>query len=51
MDWSAPIDAYCERLGPQFWAEPVNAATNGAFLIAALAVVSALVSAYENYTT
>ena len=37
MDWSAPIDAYCERLGPQFWAEPVNAATNGAFLIAALA--------------
>ncbi|WP_249693307.1 ceramidase domain-containing protein [Stappia sp. WLB 29] len=37
MDWSAPIDAYCERLGPQFWAEPVNAVTNGAFLLAAFA--------------
>jgi hypothetical protein len=30
-----PIDAYCERLGPGFWAEPVNALTNLAFLIAA----------------
>lgn len=29
------IDAYCERLGPEFWAEPVNAATNAAFLLAA----------------
>jgi hypothetical protein len=35
MDWSAPIDAYCERLGPEFWAEPVNAVTNAAFLLAA----------------
>lgn len=26
---------YCERLGPEFWAEPVNAVTNAAFLIAA----------------
>lgn len=32
----APIDAYCERLGPAFWAEPVNALTNAAFLLAAL---------------
>lgn len=30
-----PIDAYCERLDPTFWAEPVNAVTNAAFLIAA----------------
>jgi hypothetical protein len=30
------IDAYCERTGPEFWAEPVNAVTNAAFLIAAL---------------
>jgi dipeptide/tripeptide permease len=30
------IDAYCERLGPEFWAEPVNALTNLAFLLAAL---------------
>ena len=35
--WSTPIDLYCERLGPSFWAEPVNALTNLAFLIAALA--------------
>ncbi len=36
MDWAAAVDAYCERLGPGFWAEPVNALTNAAFLIAAL---------------
>ncbi|KZY48037.1 hypothetical protein A3731_07205 [Roseovarius sp. HI0049] len=35
MDWSASIDGYCERLGPAYWAEPVNAVTNAAFLIAA----------------
>lgn len=31
-----PIDAYCERLGPQFWAEPLNAVSNLAFVCAAL---------------
>jgi Ceramidase len=36
MNWSRPIDAYCERLGPAFWAEPVNALTNLAFILAAL---------------
>ncbi|MEF2072143.1 ceramidase domain-containing protein [Consotaella aegiceratis] len=35
MDWTAPVDAYCERLGPEFWAEPLNAASNAAFLVAA----------------
>ncbi len=30
------IDAYCERLGPGFWAEPVNALTNAAFVLAAI---------------
>ncbi|MDG4649309.1 hypothetical protein P6F26_12715 [Roseibacterium sp. SDUM158017] len=30
-----PLDAYCERLGPGLWAEPVNALTNLAFVIAA----------------
>ena len=30
------IDIYCERLDASFWSEPVNAVTNGAFLIAAL---------------
>jgi hypothetical protein len=36
MDWTAPVDGYCERLDAAFWAEPVNAATNAAFLVAAL---------------
>lgn len=35
MDWTTPIDAYCERLDPAYWAEPWNAVTNAAFLIAA----------------
>src|SRR5215470_17331992 len=37
MGWSDPIDLYCERTSAAFWAEPVNALTNVAFLIAALA--------------
>ncbi len=36
MDWFAPIDAYCERLGPGLWAEPLNALSNAAFFIAAV---------------
>ncbi len=36
MDWWQGIDAYCERTGPEFWAEPLNAVTNAAFLLAAL---------------
>ncbi len=35
--WSTPIDLYCERLDPSFWAEPVNAISNVAFLVAAWA--------------
>jgi hypothetical protein len=35
MDWTLAVDGYCERLGPEFWAEPINAVTNAAFLIAA----------------
>lgn len=35
MDWAQAIDGYCERLGPGYWAEPVNAMTNLAFLLAA----------------
>ncbi|AXQ94108.1 ceramidase domain-containing protein [Cereibacter azotoformans] len=38
MDWFAPIDSYCERLGPAYWAEPVNALTNLAFVVAAAVV-------------
>jgi hypothetical protein len=36
VDWTRPIDAYCERLGPGLLAEPMNAATNAAFLVAAV---------------
>lgn len=35
MNWHDHIDGYCERLNPGFWAEPINAITNAAFLIAA----------------
>jgi hypothetical protein len=34
--WFTPVDSYCERLGPGFWAEPLNAATNAAFIAASL---------------
>ena len=34
--WTQPIDLYCERTDASFWAEPVNAATNIAFLLAAV---------------
>jgi hypothetical protein len=33
--WTTPIDNYCERIGQGFWAEPLNAVTNAAFLAAA----------------
>lgn len=35
MAWLDQVDGYCERLGPGYWAEPVNAGTNLAFLLAA----------------
>ncbi|SES25222.1 Ceramidase [Tranquillimonas rosea] len=35
MDWTTYIDGYCERTDPGYWAEPVNAVTNAAFLLAA----------------
>ena len=35
MEWHRTIDAYCERLSPAYWAEPINALTNLAFLVAA----------------
>jgi len=36
--WTSPIDIYCERVDPSFWAEPLNAVSNAAFLIAAAAI-------------
>lgn len=35
--WYEPVRDYCERGGPGFWAEPANALSNGAFLLAAVA--------------
>lgn len=34
--WNSVIDGYCERTGPEFWSEPLNALTNLAFLVAAI---------------
>lgn len=36
MDWATPIDLYCERVGPAYWAEPINALSNVSFVLAAL---------------
>jgi hypothetical protein len=35
MAWGYPVIDYCERQGHGFWAEPLNALTNVAFLFAA----------------
>ena len=37
MDWTRAVDIYCERVSAAFWAEPVNALTNIAFIAAGLA--------------
>ncbi len=36
MDWTRQIDAYCERTDMTWWAEPWNAVSNLAFLVAAI---------------
>lgn len=36
MDLSRSVDLYCERTDASFWAEPVNAISNGSFIVAAL---------------
>ncbi|MGF1502519.1 MAG: hypothetical protein ACFBSD_11945 [Paracoccaceae bacterium] len=35
--WGRRFDFYCERMGPEFWAEPMNAISNGGFWIAGIA--------------
>ena len=35
-DLHTHLDLYCERTGPEFWSEPVNALTNLAFVAAGL---------------
>lgn len=39
------IDIYCERTGPEFWSEPVNAVTNLAFIIAAFLLARVILRA------
>lgn len=39
MRWVEQIDGYCERLDLTFWAEPLNAATNLAFILAAFVML------------
>ena len=36
------VDIYCERLGPGLWAEPLNAISNLAFIVAGVLLVVAL---------
>ena len=36
MNWTEPLNNYCERLDASFWSEPVNAITNASFILAAL---------------
>jgi hypothetical protein len=42
MNWQEPVLDYCERLDGRFWAEPLNAASNAAFLVAAAAAYDLL---------
>jgi hypothetical protein len=41
----AYISIYCERTGPEFWSEPLNAVTNLAFIIAAFFLVRLILHA------
>ncbi|MXN66072.1 hypothetical protein GR183_14250 [Stappia sp. GBMRC 2046] len=45
MDWFRQVDVYCERADASFWAEPLNAITNIAFLIAAGLIALSLAKA------
>ncbi|MFE1600156.1 ceramidase domain-containing protein [Methylobacterium sp. ID0610] len=41
MGWWEPVRAYCERTDAGVWAEPLNALSNAAFLIAAILLIRA----------
>ena len=36
------IDIYCERTGPEYWSEPINALTNLAFIVSAIWIAKLL---------
>ncbi len=40
MNWFEPDQLNCERLDPSFWAEPANALTNLAFVLAGLIILT-----------
>ena len=35
-NWADSLNIYCERLVPEFWAEPINAITNLSFIVGAV---------------
>jgi hypothetical protein len=37
VDWFRAVNSYCERTDASYWSEPLNAVSNAAFLVAALA--------------
>jgi Ceramidase len=39
MNWTEPLDNYCERLDPSFWAEPLNALSNASFIVAGILLI------------
>lgn len=47
MSLSQPIDLYCERLDPAFWAEPVNAWSNLGFFVAAWLLRGAILRSHS----
>ncbi len=42
MELTDYVDAYCERIDPGFWAEPLNATSNAGFAVAAALLVARL---------
>lgn len=48
MNWREPVRDYCERLDGGFWSEPLNAVTNGAFVVAAAAALALLLRRREH---
>lgn len=39
IDWFTPVNVYCERVDTGWWAEPINALSNLAFLMAGLFIL------------
>ena len=39
MNWFTSLNIYCERLGPGFWNEPINASTNLIFILVGFILV------------